>query len=66
MRNDRMAIGYLEDATVRVGELKRLFEMKRFNVVIREAQEGVELALKAALRWVGWSLLKFMTCPRYC
>ena len=53
MRNDRMAIGYLEDATVRVGELKRLFEMKRFNVVIGEAQEGVELALKAALRWVG-------------
>ena len=34
MRNDRMAIGYLEDATVRVGELKRLFEMRRFNVVI--------------------------------
>jgi HEPN domain-containing protein len=53
MRNDRMAIGYLDDAIVRVEELARLFEMRRFNVVVREAQEGVELALKAALRWVG-------------
>jgi HEPN domain-containing protein len=26
---------------------------RRFNIVVREAQESVELMLKAALRWVG-------------
>ena len=53
MRNDRMAISYLEDAIVRFEGLERLFGMRRFNVVVREAQECVELALKGALRWVG-------------
>ena len=53
MRNDRMAVGYLEDAKVKVEELKPLMRRKRFNIVVREAQESVELMLKGALRWVG-------------
>ena len=53
MRNDRMAMGYLEDARIKVEELEHLMRRGRFNIVVREVQESVELMLKAALRWMG-------------
>jgi len=53
MRNDRMAKAYLEDGREKAEEARRLLSRGRHHMVVREAQEGVELLLKAALRYVG-------------
>jgi HEPN domain-containing protein len=53
MTNDRIARGYFQEAQGRLRYLDVLLGDKRFATVVREAQEVVELLLKAALRFVG-------------
>lgn len=48
-----LALAYLEKAQVRLRVLEVLLEEKAYSDVVREAQEVVELALKAMLRLVG-------------
>jgi HEPN domain-containing protein len=51
--NERIARGYFQEAEGRLRYLDALLLDKRFATVVREAQEVVELLLKAALRFVG-------------
>ena len=53
MTNDSLARSYLRKAQVRLGVLDLLVEQRAHSDVVREAQELVELALKAMLRHVG-------------
>lgn len=53
MTNDSMARGYLRLAVVRAGGLGTYLAAGSWPTVVREAQEAVELFLKAALRHVG-------------
>jgi HEPN domain-containing protein len=53
MTNDSLARSYLEKAKVRLAVLDLLFEKEAYSDVVREAQELVELALKALLRHIG-------------
>jgi HEPN domain-containing protein len=53
MTNERIARGYFQEAEGRLRYLDVLLGDKRFATVVREAQEVVELLLKAALRFVG-------------
>jgi len=53
MTNERLARGYFEEAEGRLRHLDALLLEKRFATVVRQAQEVVELLLKAALRLVG-------------
>ncbi len=53
MTNDSLARSYLRKAQVRVGVLELLQDKGAYSDVVREAQELVELALKALLRHVG-------------
>ncbi len=48
-----LARSYLEKAKVRLAVLDLLMEQRAYSDVVREAQEAVELALKAMLRFVG-------------
>ena len=51
--NNRLAASYIDKARKRLKALDVLFSEGAYSDVIREAQEIVELALKAALRSVG-------------
>lgn len=53
MTKNDLARSYLEKATKRKRVLDVLMEEAAYSDVIREAQELVELAMKAMLRWVG-------------
>lgn len=53
MTNERIARGYFQEGEGRLRHLDTLLADKRFATVVREAQEVVELLLKAALRFVG-------------
>ncbi len=53
MTNDSLARSYLHKAEVRIDVLDLLLEKLAYSDVVREAQELVELALKALLRHVG-------------
>ena len=53
MTNDSLSRSYLRKAQVRLGVLDLLVEKRAYSDVVREAQELVELALKALLRHVG-------------
>jgi len=53
LNNITLAESYLEKARIRLKMLKFLIEEKAYSDVIREAQEGVELALKGILRKIG-------------
>lgn len=59
MTNSRLAKSYLEKAKVRLAVLDLLIEKKAYSDVVREAQEVVELAMKATLREVGIEPPKF-------
>ena len=52
MTNESIARGYFQEAEGRLRYLDALLLDKRFATVVREAQEAVELPLKAALRFV--------------
>lgn len=53
MTKNDLACSYLEKATKGKRVLDVLMEEAAYSDVIREAQELVELAMKAMLRWVG-------------
>ena len=53
MTNKSLAASYLVKARVRIKTLKVLYRAKDYSDVVREAQEIVELSLKALLRYVG-------------
>jgi len=53
MTNDSLSRSYLCKAQVRLGVLDLLVKKRAYWDVVREAQEPVELALKALLRHVG-------------
>ena len=53
MTNDSLARSYLSKARVRIHVLELLTAERAWSDVIREAQEVVELALKALLREAG-------------
>lgn len=53
MTNRTLAQSYLSKALVRLDALSLFFQKRAFSDVIREAQEIVELSLKAMLRFVG-------------
>ena len=50
---DRLAVDYLKRAKIRLEVLEVLYEKGDYPDVVREAQEVVELALKAVLRLIG-------------
>lgn len=58
MTSDRLTRAYLEKAAVRLKALKFLHSEKGYSDVIREAQECVELLLKAVLRHFGMEIPK--------
>ena len=53
MNNIDMAKSYLEEAQRRIRTAKKALEEKALAYCIRQSQEAVELALKAALRLYG-------------
>jgi HEPN domain-containing protein len=53
MTNDALSRSLLRKAQVRLAVLDLLVERRAYSDVVREAQELVELALKAVLRHVG-------------
>jgi hypothetical protein len=53
MTNESLALSYLKKATDRLRVLDVLMEVEAYSDVVREAQEILELALKAMLREVG-------------
>lgn len=53
MTNSDMARGYLSQAVEILAEAERLYHAQVWNLVVRRSQEVIELALKAALRFVG-------------
>lgn len=53
MRNQRLATDYITRAEKRIEALKTLMGLEAWADVVREAQECVELALKALLRTAG-------------
>lgn len=53
MTNTDLAQSYLIKAEKRLKALDLLFQEKDFSDVVREAQEIVELTLKALLRYIG-------------
>ena len=53
MTNDELAKSYLIKATARLNILHSFIEEEAYSDVVREAQEVVELALKAMLREMG-------------
>lgn len=50
MQNKGLTKDYIERAQIRIGAVEYLFSKKSWADVVREAQETVELALKALLR----------------
>ncbi|MCL6552269.1 MAG: HEPN domain-containing protein [Firmicutes bacterium] len=53
MTNREMAEAHLRQARAILIEARDLHARGVWNLVVRRAQEAVELALKAALRWAG-------------
>ncbi len=53
MTNQTLAASYLQKCRLRLRILSLLFSEEAYSDVVREAQEVVELALKAVLRQVG-------------
>lgn len=58
MTSDRLTRAYLEKATIRIKALKFMHTEKGYSDVVREAQECVELLLKAILRNFGMEVPK--------
>lgn len=58
MTSDRLTKSYLEKARIRIKALHFLHREKGYSDVVREAQECVELLLKALLRHLGLEIPK--------
>lgn len=53
MTSSKLVQSYLEKAAIRIKALEFLHQQRGYSDVIREAQECVELLLKAVLRQIG-------------
>jgi len=53
MQNKDLAADYIKRAKIRLEAVELLFNLESYADVVREAQESVELALKALLRKSG-------------
>jgi HEPN domain-containing protein len=53
MTSDRMARSYLAQARYRLGTIEVAIRDRQHAIAVRQSQEAVELALKAALRAAG-------------
>ncbi len=53
MQNQNLAKDYIRRARIRLGAVQYLYDNASYADVVREAQEAVELALKALLRTFG-------------
>lgn len=58
MTNETLALSYYRKASDRLDVLNLLLKKEAYSDGVREAQECVELALKAMLRYVGVELPK--------
>ena len=58
MTSDRLSRAYLEKAALRIKTLKFMHQEQGYSDVVREAQECVELLLKAVLRHLGLEVPK--------
>ncbi len=58
MTSDRLSQAYLQKAVLRIKTLKFMHHEKGYSDVVREAQECVELLLKAVLRHMGIEIPK--------
>lgn len=58
MTSDKLSRAYLEKSRIRLKALKFLHQEKGYSDVVREAQECVELLLKAILRQLGIEIPK--------
>jgi len=58
MTNDKLSRAYLEKAGIRIKALKFMHQEGGYSDVVREAQECVELLLKAVLRSMGLEVPK--------
>jgi HEPN domain-containing protein len=58
MRSDKLSLAYVEKATIRIKALHFLHGEKGYSDVVREAQECVDLLLKALLRHIGIEIPK--------
>jgi HEPN domain-containing protein len=59
MNNHHTARANLHRAQIILREAQRLYEQGIWNLVVRRAQEAVELALKGALWWAGLDVPRF-------
>jgi len=64
MTSDRLAKAYVEKAAVRLKALKFLHQEGGYSDVVREAQECVEILLKAVLRCLGIEVPKIHDVSR--
>jgi len=53
MTTDDLSLNYLKQASIRVEILPEYLKRGGYNIVIREAQEAVELAMKGIVRKLG-------------
>jgi len=53
MTTDAMSRGFLEQAEDALAHAEVSLSRRRWGMTVRRSQEAVELAVKAALRWVG-------------
>jgi HEPN domain-containing protein len=53
MTNHDSGAQLLQDAELYYEEMQRMFEKERWNIVVRRAQEVVELSLKGILKIMG-------------
>ncbi len=58
MTNDKLALSYLKKSKIRIKALKFMHGEGGYSDVVREAQECVELLLKALLRTLGLEVPK--------
>lgn len=58
MRSDRLSLAYIQKATIRIKALHFIHGEQGYSDVVREAQECVELLLKALLRHIGIEIPK--------
>lgn len=53
MTSDAMSRGFLEQAEDALAHGEASFSRRRWGMTVRRSQEAAEMAIKAALRWVG-------------
>jgi HEPN domain-containing protein len=65
MTNYERGENLLNDAEIYYEEMQRMFEKGKWNIVVRRAQEVVELSLKGILKIMGIEFPKVIMRPHY-